>query len=96
MKTTEPKLISSAITSVIQQLGIGGKLKELEVLEVWPKIVGEQIAKVTTAERIERGKLFIHVTRATWRNELVYLKKTLITKINTEMNREIVQDIIFR
>ncbi len=96
MKTTEPKLISNAITSVIQQLGIGGKLKELEVLEVWPKIVGEQIAKVTTAERIERGKLFIHVTRATWRNELVYLKKTLITKINTEMNREIVQDIIFR
>lgn len=96
MKTTEPKLIGNAISSVIQQLGIGGKLKELEVLELWPNIVGEQIAKVTTAERIERGKLFIHVTRATWRNELVYLKKTLITKINTEMNREVVQDIIFR
>ena len=96
MKTSEPKHISTAISSVIQQLGIGGKMKQMEVLEEWPRIVGEQIAKVTSAERLDGGKLFIHVTRSTWRNELVFLKKALIAKINREMNQEIVKDIIFR
>ena len=71
-------------------------MRQMEVLERWPQIVGEQIARVTSAERIDGGKLFIHVTRSTWRNELVFLKKALIEKINREMSQEIVKDIIFR
>jgi predicted nucleic acid-binding Zn ribbon protein len=96
MRTSAPKDIGSAISSVVQQLGIGPRLKQFEMLEAWPLIVGEQIAKVTVAERIDRGKLFVHVTRSTWRNELTFLKKALIMKINKEMEQEIVKDIIFR
>ena len=76
-----PKPISSVITFVIQELGIGLKIKQHEVLDAWSRIVGEQIARVTTAERLNDGKLFISVTRSTWRNELVFLKKELIEKI---------------
>ena len=96
MRTSDPKHIGSAISSVIQQLGIGQRIKQGEVLEAWPRIVGEQIAKVTSADRIEGGKLFVHVTRSTWRNELVFLKKALVAKVNKEMNQEIIKDIIFR
>jgi hypothetical protein len=96
MKHTQPKAIGNAIESAIRYLGIGRKLKDYEVLEVWPDIVGEQISKVTTPLRIEHGKLFVHVTQAVWRNELVFLKSALIEKINTMMHQEIVNDIIFR
>ena len=96
MKQTHPKLIGSAIASALQQLGMGSRIKQYEVLDAWPRIVGDQIAKVATAERIESGKLFVHVTRAAWRNELVFLKKALVVKINKEMNQEVVKDIVFR
>jgi predicted nucleic acid-binding Zn ribbon protein len=96
MKQSQPKLIGGAIASVLQQLGMGSRIKQYEVLDAWPHIVGDQIAKVTTAERMESGKLFVHVTRSVWRNELVFLKKALVMKINKEMNQEIVKDIIFR
>ena len=88
--------MGTAIPHVLQELGLGKRLKQYEVLESWPKIVGGQIAKVASAERIEAGKLFVCVSRAPWRNELVFLKNELITKINKALKQEIVKDIIFR
>ena len=96
MRKSNPKHISNSIKSVFHQLGLGIKLREYEILDAWPRIVGKQIAKVTNAERINDGKLFIHVASSTWRSELVFLKKELIRKINQAMNQEIVKDIIFR
>ena len=96
MKAKHPKRISLAITSTLEGLGLGAKVRQYEVLDVWPMIVGESIAHVATAERIVDGKLFVSVTRSTWRNELLFLKKELIGRINTAMQQEIVKDIIFR
>ena len=91
-----PKLIKTPIESILLQLGIGTRLKQYEVIELWPKIVGEQISKVTNAEIIRDGKLFVSVKHSTWRNELVFLKKDIIKKINKKMKIEIVKEIIFR
>ncbi|MBI1808119.1 MAG: DUF721 domain-containing protein [Ignavibacteria bacterium] len=96
MRTSVPKPISSAIANTFQQLGIGVKVRQYEMLDRWPSIVGEQIATIATAERIRDGKLFVRVNHPTWRNELVFLKKELVRKINSTMNQEIVKDIIFR
>ena len=96
MKSSNPKPLHSVVGTVLQELGLSKKIKQYEVIEAWPTIVGRQIANVATAERIENGILFVHVTRAPWRNELVFLKKELIGKINETMHQKIVSDIIFR
>ena len=91
-----PKPIGAAIAGVLERLGLGAKMKQYEVLEAWANIVGEQIAKVTSADQIRDGKLIVRVAHSTWRNELVFLKKELIDKINRAMHRDVVKDIIFR
>ncbi|HEV8537376.1 MAG TPA: DUF721 domain-containing protein [Bacteroidota bacterium] len=96
MRRSSPKPFGNALLSVLDGLGIKGKLTRYEVLERWPEIVGEQIARVTKADHVEGDKLFVKVSRSTWRNELVFLKKDLIKKINAEMRQEIITDIIFR
>ncbi len=96
MKQGTPKTLRDAIGSTLDELGLGKKLKQYDVVNAWPGIVGEQIAKVARAESINDGKLVVRVSRSTWRNELMMLKKELITKINQTMNGEIVRDIIFR
>jgi predicted nucleic acid-binding Zn ribbon protein len=80
-----PTPIAAAIASALHSLGLGKKLRQYDVLELWASVVGEQIAAVTTAERIEDGKLFVSVRRAPWRNELVFLKAALIVKLNAAM-----------
>lgn len=95
-KPSSPAPFSEGLGSVLRELGLGQKIKQYEVLELWKEIVGEQIAGVTEAERIAGGKLFVRVARPTWRNELVYLKKELIEKINATLHENIVTDIIFK
>jgi predicted nucleic acid-binding Zn ribbon protein len=96
MKFSNPTSLSNAIGTVLLELGLSKKIKQYEVLDAWSTIVGQQIANVTTAARIEKGVLFIHVKRAPWRNELIFLKKELIKKINEAMHQDIISDIIFR
>lgn len=96
MRSGTPKTLGEAIGSTLDELGLGSKLKQFDVVNAWPSIVGEQIANAAHAESIKDGKLYIRVSRSTWRNELMMLKKELIEKINRTMNDEIVKDIIFR
>jgi predicted nucleic acid-binding Zn ribbon protein len=91
-----PKPIGNAIGTVLERLGLGKKVKQYEVLDAWAEIVGEQIAKVASAERIRDGKLVVSVAQSTWRNELIFLKRELIAKINNAMHQDVVKDIIFR
>ena len=91
-----PRGIKSSLEETIKSLGLSRKIEQYTVVELWPSIVGERIAKVTVAERMNDDTLFIHVTRATWRNELIFLKKEIIEKINVTMGHEVVKDIIFR
>ncbi len=96
MKKSSPSQFSEGIGSVLRELGLGPRMKQYEVLELWKEVVGEQIAGVTEAEHISGGKLFVRVARPTWRNELVYLKKDLIEKLNTVLHERVVTDIIFK
>ena len=96
MKHSSPAKLSDGIGAVLRELGLGKKIRQYEVLDLWKEIVGEKIAGVTEAERITRGVLFVRVARPTWRNELVYLKKELIEKINDAFRETIVTDIVFR
>lgn len=96
MKQQRPEQLASGLEAVIRELGIGKKIRQYEVMNLWKEIVGEKIASVTEAEHLSRGKLFVRVSRPTWRNELIFLKKELIDKINLTMHEELVTDIIFR
>jgi len=89
------KPLGEAIRDLVQSLGIRSKLQEYEAVIQWEGIVGEQIAKVTTATRITKGVLFVKVKTGTWRNELTIRKREIIEKINTALGEKVVGDIKF-
>jgi len=88
--------ISDGLNDVIRELGLGKKIRQYEVIDLWKEVVGESIAGVREAEYVSGGKLFVRVARPTWRNELVYLKQDLMEKLNTALGDKIVTDIIFK
>lgn len=90
------KPLGEALEELVQKLGIKSKLQEYEAVIQWESIVGEQIAKMTTATRITKGVLFVKVKTGTWRNELTIRKREIIQKINATLGGEIVMDIKFQ
>ncbi len=93
---TFPKPISTAINNFTGQLGITKKLRQYSVLTLWEEIVGEQIAKVTTAQRVENGVLYVGVATAPWRAELTMRKREIMQKIQLAVDKNAIKDIRFR
>lgn len=91
-----PRPIGAGLASVIEELGLGPGIRRVELVDRWPSIVGERIARVAHAVRVNRRTLFVQVGNPSWRNELVFLKKELIARLNGAMNAEVIDDIVFK
>ena len=72
------------------------RLEELDALEVWKEIIGEQLQNYITDAKIIKGSLLIKVKSAPLRNELSYRKTELINKINKKLNKEIIKEIVLK
>lgn len=80
----------------MQKLGIGRTMNQFQVITSWDSIVGEQIARVARAERLENGILHVAVATAPWRTELSMKRRQIIDRINAAVGEAIVKDIRFR
>lgn len=88
--------MAHAVESFARQVGIGKRLREFSVITSWERLVGEQIAKVTEAERFEKGILYVKTKNAPWRTELTMKRLEIIERINSQVGGSIVKDIRFR
>ena len=91
-----PEPVGQALERLTRSLGIGKMLDEYGVLEAWGTVVGERIAAVSTALRIENGVLFVGVATAPWRAELSMQRQDIIRRINAAVGKEVVREIRFR
>jgi len=95
MYKTSPESIGTVIEKLFSELGLQERYKRSKVLGAWGDIVGEQVARVSTAERIVGKRLFVHVSNSAWRHELHMQKKQIIHKVNRYIGTNIIDDIKF-
>jgi predicted nucleic acid-binding Zn ribbon protein len=81
---------------LVKELGIAPKIAQYDVLAAWPDVVGPQIARVTKAERMENGILYVTVATAPWRAELSMKRREVIEKLNMRIGTQVLNDIRFR
>ena len=95
MKKGKPEKIGNVLESFLQERGYAAICKEYDAVARWKQIAGEKIANETECTGVENGKLFVKVSCASWRHELVYMKKHLIESISRETGCDTIKDIIF-
>ena len=86
--------LGQILQSALKEFGIEKPVRRASVVSLWSKVVGPQIAEISTAKVISGGKLFVHVSSDVWRHELMYLKGEIIVKLNREVGEHVVDDII--
>ena len=89
------QIIGNVFTQLFQDLGIDKAIQQNMAVSRWAEIVGERIAQISEAERIEKGVLYVKVSSPVWRNELVFMKSNLINTVNEALAKTIVKDIKF-
>lgn len=95
MYKNTPKTIGRVVEKLFTDLGLYERYKRSEIIASWKDIVGEQVARVSTAERVVGKRLFVHVSDSTWRHELHFRKKEIIYKVNRFIGMSAIEDIKF-
>ena len=75
------------------ELGLTEKLTEYQTKQVWNEAVGPTLAAQTQPVQLRNGKMEVAVPSAAWRNQLIFMKREIINKINRSMGREVVTDL---
>jgi len=88
------KSLGEVLQELLHQYGLVQRVKEFEAMNLWPEVVGEQVAKVSAARDVRDGCLYVEVTNSVWRNELYYMKPELIAKINRKIGQNLIHDIL--
>ena len=84
------------LQGVARSQGFSVRLWEYRLQTQWRGIVGEVLAAHTWPTRIRFRKLFVAVGSSVWLHQLMYVKPTLLEKIQSEAPDLFLNDIVFR
>lgn len=90
----KPEALGSIVANWLGERGLADRVDQASVIPDWPKLVGPQIAKVTSPQSISaNGTLFVHVTTNAWMTELSLLEPELLRSLNADARRTPVRRI---
>lgn len=68
---------------------------DYRVTDVWYRAVGPQISAQTAPVRFKNNTLSVHVSTPAWMQQLRFLKREIMDKVNAEWGKEEIQNIHF-
>ena len=78
-----PTALADALSGWIRRSGMRKRLELAEVIEMWPELVGPQIAAVTEAVSVSPdGTLLVRVKSPGWATELGLMTPRILARVN--------------
>ena len=72
------------------------KLGEItELLNLWPKVVGAKLAKISRVVKFEKDVLMIKVDSSIWRSEFYHIEEEIKRKYNAKLGFHKIKKILF-
>ena len=76
--------------------GLETPLLQKRLIEAWPIIAGELIARYTDSINVYNQTLYVHMTMPALRAELSMRRQEYVKKLNDYVEAQIIIDICFR
>ncbi|MDA9169272.1 MAG: DUF721 domain-containing protein [Crocinitomicaceae bacterium] len=94
-RTSNEAPLKEVLDRWLKAYGYDGKMKEMDVLEAWPEMMGTAVANRTSEIYIKNKKLFLKMDSSVMREELSYGKDVIIQRVNEKAGAEIITDVWF-
>lgn len=88
--------LSTALRSVLGNLGIYRRTVQHQALFLWPEVVGKALSRQSRPLRVDKGILVVLTSGPAWSQELSFMKPQLMEQLNRRIGgKEIIKDIRF-
>lgn len=95
MKRNDAEPIGKLIQKFLREESLESPLNEQRLLDAWPQLLGP-MATYTSELFIKNEVLYVHITSAALRQELMMGRELLIRNLNKKVGATVIRNIIFR
>ena len=96
MKRGTLKGISEIVRETCRHEGIETPLNEYRLIQAWSKVLGSGVQSYTKELFIKNQVLYVVVTSAVLRQELMMNRRSLVQRLNGEVGAQVITNIILR
>ena len=87
--------LKEGLEAMVRAYRLGGKLNEVTVVSSWERVMGKAVALKTKEVYVSKGRLFVRLTSAPLKHELVMAKTRVAELINAEVGETVVSEVVF-
>lgn len=93
----EEQNIKSVMQSLLKESSrFSDGLQKQNIANVWAAVMGGTIAKYSNSVRLDKNTLYVNISSAALRNELIYEKDKIIQKLNEELSYRTIEELVIR
>lgn len=87
--------LKDGLAALVKAYRLQGKLNEVTVVASWERVMGKPVALKTKEVYVYQGKLFVRLTSAPLKHELMMAKTRVLELINAEVGETVVKEVVF-
>jgi len=88
--------VGSLVTKAMVALGLGERVREVEVLQAWKETVGDFISTHSAPQRLKDGVLYVRVLQPAVHYEMEQMRGTITAKLKARFGARVVREVRFR
>lgn len=94
-RSSNHSTLSELIQRWLKAYRLEDKMKELDIIDAWPEMMGIAVANRTKKIAIRKNVLYLTIDSSVMRDELAHGKSIIIHRVNEKAGFEIINDIWF-
>ena len=88
-------MIGGLVMQNLRLLGLETPLLQRRLIDAWPEVAGQTIARYTTALRIQTQPLCVSLSSPALRADLSMCRQQLVERLNAHVGAQVICDIRF-
>jgi len=96
MRKTDSEKVGGVIMQYLREMGLETPLNEHRVIQAWDRVMGPAVSRYTKEISIYNQVLFVTITSAALRNELMMRRSELVVRLNAEAGAQVITQIVLR
>lgn len=94
MRFQDTQSITDLLSEFLKDNNLEQHFLEKKIIEAWPVVLGQTVARYTGKMNVNNGVLFVHVQSAPLRQELFNCRFQLVERLNKTVGAEnVIKDI---